>query len=715
MKIWTYIVLTFGISIHALGQAPTSPATSISLVSKYCSQATIGWSNGNGVRRIVVASKSSPVTFVPANNTFYLSNLNFGQGTNLGSNQYVVFNGSANSVTIEKLESNTTYHFAIYEYNQGPVDIYYLRTGPPTFNLTTENITASFTMDIRNQCDSGNVTNFTGSGAASNGSALTYSWDLDDGNTAATQNMSHTYANFGIYQVKLTINSFRCEAITILDDTIAPTPVVRFELDPAEPNNSQQQCFLEADGTTNFFKFKNNTIIGSLSGSISKTAYLRRYGDGTFDTRLKGQKTYNAPGIYIVRLSATSTQDSVVFCTDSFELTVEVRPRPIDTPLISFEKEMCLSGNLFTFENNTLDPGTVSTWDFGDGSSNTGNLVTHTYVAPGTYYINLTVVDGFGCYDEYYDSIRVAPQPNNTFAGLASSYCLGDAPINLQANLANGEWFGDNIDAAGSFSPIQLGISTVSYAVNESGCKDTFTLSTEVFAIPTFELGNDTSICSGTSFVLRVIKGTTNVSWSNGDVDSFTTVSSAGLLWAQRLENGCSYRDSIQVQVISIPSVYLGIDSLLCGDGRRVIDVTAKEATYTWSDGYSGGGNRVITNSGTYTVTVTNKCGTASDDVVLEFLPYVCDIFIPNAFSPNADGTNDVFRPSGNVELLSMMIFDRWGAKVYQSTPIEFAWNGTVQNVPAQVGHYYFVIRYLLPTDGTSVPITSSGEVYLIR
>jgi len=167
--------------------------------------------------------------------------------------------------------------------------------------------------------------------------------------------------------------------------------------------------------------------------------------------------------------------------------------------------------------------------------------------------------------------------------------------------------------------------------------------------------------------------------------------------------------------VISTPTVDLGIDSLLCGDGQRVIDVTAQEATYTWSDGYSGGGTRVINSSGTYAVTVSNKCGTASDDVVLEFLPYVCDIFIPNAFSPNGDGKNEVFQPSGNVEVLSMMIFDRWGAKVYQSTPLELAWDGTVQNEPAQGGHYYFVIRYLMPTNGTSVPLISSGEVYLIR
>ena len=114
MKIWIYILLTFSISINALGQAPTSQSTNISLVSKYCSQATIEWSNGDGVRRIVVASKSNAVTFVPNNNTFYLGNLNFGQGTNLGSNQFVVYNGSLNSVTVENLESNTTYHFAIY-------------------------------------------------------------------------------------------------------------------------------------------------------------------------------------------------------------------------------------------------------------------------------------------------------------------------------------------------------------------------------------------------------------------------------------------------------------------------------------------------------------------------------------------------------------------------------------------------------------------------
>lgn len=716
MKIWINILFCFILSLKVAAQAPSVQASAITVVSKYCSQATLQWTNGNGVRRIVVARKDNPVSFLPASNTFYLSNSSFGLGTDIGSNQYVVFNGSVNTVSVENLEPNATYHFAIFEYNQAGLVINYLTSGSPVLSLTTEDISASFTMDRRNQCDSGNITNFFGTATSSNGAALAFRWDFDDGNFANTQNASHTYTDFGIYKVKLTASSFKCAASAILDDTIAPTPVVSFEMDASLPNNGQQQCLVNADRSLNEFTFKNNTISQSISGTaFSKTSYFRQYGDGTSDIFLKGIKTYEASGIYLVRLRAASTQDSVVFCADSFELSVEVRPEPIDTPLLDFEKEMCLDGNLFTLENNTPDLATVSSWNFGDGNSSTGSSVNHTYASEGQYYITLEVIDGNGCFDAYLDSVRVAPQPDNTYGGLNRRYCIGDEPVELEATLGNGVWIGRGVDVSGVFFPSVLGPDTIRYAVNVDGCNDTFTQYTEVFDVPSFELGNDTTICQGTSFTKRILKGSTTTAWSTGDIDSFAIVSTSGIVWAQRTENGCSYSDTINVQVIALPTVNLGRDSVLCGDGQLQLDVTAPEATYAWSDGYSGGGKRTITSTGNYRVTVANKCGTATGEVVLEFLPFVCDVFVPNAFSPNDDGLNDIFKPTGNVEILSMQVYDTWGTKIYENSSTEKGWDGTVLSKPAQGGQYYFIIRYLLPTDGTSVPRTTSGDFYLVR
>jgi gliding motility-associated-like protein len=715
----TAISLLYIILFVALlkAQAPTVASSSVQVDSKFCSQVTLSWTNGNGGSRIVVASKGSAVTSVPSNDVYYLANDSFGNGGMLSATEFVVFNGSTNTTIVENLESNTTYHFKIFEYNGSGQTFDYLISSTVTFTVLTNNLIVNFTIDDPHQCQRGNLSSFTPSITQTVATAVTYAWDFDDGNTSSLQNPTHSYGLFGIYEVEVDVSSYRCQASFIAEDSVAPEPVVGFVLDNTVPGNFQEQCFLKPDGSTNYFKFNKIADFNSLGTPFSRTDSYWYYGDGKSDIGAgNGNNSYTNPGVYTVRLIAISTQNNIDFCTDSFDMTVEVRARPIDTALIEFDSAHCLNNNLFEFENNTADLATVSSWDFGDGNTDVGQSVTHNYSLVGEFEFTLEVVDAYGCYDIYQDSVEVVAQPNNDFSGLDIRYCLGDPNVILTPVLADGIWFGDNIDASnGEFSPSQLGLNTVSHTVDEFGCKDTVSYTTTVYQVPTFELGNDTSICVGTDFIRRIDKGASTVSWSTGATDSFTTVTAEGILWAERTEGGCTFRDSINITIIQAPSVNLGRDSLMCGDGVRVVDVRAAEGVYTWNDGYTGEGQRSITQTGVYSVTVTNKCGTATDEVDLEFLPYVCDIFIPNAFTPNDDGTNDEFRPLGNVELIGMQVFNRWGEQLYENTEDEFSWDGNYQNEAAQAGHYYFVIRYLLPQDGGELVKILSGEFYLIR
>lgn len=78
---------------------------------------TFKWTNGNGTGRIVVMRANNAVAFTPANATNYTANSAFGSGTNLGSDQYVVFNGTGNTVSVTNLLPSTTYHLTVFEYN----------------------------------------------------------------------------------------------------------------------------------------------------------------------------------------------------------------------------------------------------------------------------------------------------------------------------------------------------------------------------------------------------------------------------------------------------------------------------------------------------------------------------------------------------------------------------------------------------------------------
>lgn len=705
-------------------QEPTSHASNLVISDTFCSSVTLRWTNGNGASRIVIASEGTVVSSLPTDNIFYFGG-DYGSGTRLGNGQYAVYSGTGSFAVIENLKKNTTYYFSVFEFsnNSGGNPNYLTSTGYPESSVTTKDISVSFTIDDPYQCENVNQYNFTSVASQDPTGPINYLWRFGDGNTATTPNASHSYASYGLYEVSLIASSLKCADTMVRNDTVAPIPEFIFDLlqDSVDAGYTQDQCFVRPDGRTNAFFFYTSTSFKPLGRDfIDETVFYWKFGDGNVsdETVFEKDHSYAEPGTYIARLIQTTTNNRIEYCIDSLDFVVTVFPSPIDSSLIRFDSVLCLDNNLFSFEHNNVNPSISNRWSFGDGNVSAGSQVTHSYASAGVYGFELDAEDQNGCTGNYKDTIEVVPQPNNTISGLDARYCLGDDPVQLSVTISTGEWIAPNLNTTSlQFNPVTLGENTLRYAVDVDGCKDTAEVVTEVFPVPEFELGRDTSFCLGESLLLSIGKDSSQVSWSNGSNDSFTTVTSGGLLWAKKISGGCPYSDSIIVSQITAPSVDLGVDSTLCGDGVRRVDVQAAEAEYTWNDGYSGGGQRYITASGEYILTVTNKCGTDSDDVLLEFLPYVCDIFVPSAFTPNGDGQNDVFRPRGNVEVTSMEIYNRWGELLYTDNDESdgFSWDGFYEGNLVQQGHYYFIIGYLFPVNDGQLKEVISGEVYVLH
>lgn len=710
------ILLCLLVALYSKAQLPTIAASNLSVNQISCSEATLSWTSGNGSARIVIASESASLSSLPTQNVYYLATDSFGNGSSLGANEYVVYNGFRNTVTVKKLKPNTTYYFSVFEYNGSGLVFDYMVSNYPEQSDKTETLSVDFTLSDDYQCELGNSTDFIPTVTQSNPQTLSYSWDFGDMTTSNNMNPTKSYSNYGIYKVNLIVSSPGCKASVYKYDTIAPAPIVDFDLDPSVSDNTVVQCFQKPDGSANHFYFENNSTFRYLSTPSSNTVFKWFYGDGTFDNQIiNGDVSYTKPGVYTVKLVISNSftpRDEL--CKDSLDLIVEVRQKPIDTSLLQLDSVMCLNGNLFEFEHNTTDLTATHKWDFGDGNTASSAKTSHSYADVGNYELTLEVTDDNGCYGVYKDKVAVVAQPDNSFSGLKSTYCLGEDSSSLLPLLPGGIWFGSQVTPSGVFTPSQLGKQEISYAIDDNGCKDTFSQSTTVFDIPVFNLGQDTAICQNSSFIKRINRGSTTLSWSTGDTDSFTTIDKAGVLWAEKTENGCSFRDSMFVSVIAPPFFELGGDSLLCGDGVKNIDVTAQDATYTWNDGYVGS-TRTIINSGYYAVEVTNICGTWKDDITLTFLPFACEIFIPNAFSPNRDGLNDIFKPSGNVTLISMSVYNRWGELLYKNSDQSFGWNGMANDDKAQEGYYFYIIQYSKPVDGIETSFTAKGEVYLLR
>lgn len=107
----------FGISPPPLCTSPTIQASTFTSSAITTTTATIGWTRGNGNNVLVVARAGSAVDADPVSGTTYTANAAFGTGSQIGTGNFVVYNGPLSSVNLTSLTSGTAYHFAVYEYN----------------------------------------------------------------------------------------------------------------------------------------------------------------------------------------------------------------------------------------------------------------------------------------------------------------------------------------------------------------------------------------------------------------------------------------------------------------------------------------------------------------------------------------------------------------------------------------------------------------------
>lgn len=115
--------------------APTTQASAFTSTSATGNTFTLGWTKGNGDGRIIIARKGAPVDVTPVDLTNYYASENFGTGTKIGTNNYVVYKDNGSTATVKNLEPNVTYYFAVFEYN-GSVSPVFLSPGASTSAIT---------------------------------------------------------------------------------------------------------------------------------------------------------------------------------------------------------------------------------------------------------------------------------------------------------------------------------------------------------------------------------------------------------------------------------------------------------------------------------------------------------------------------------------------------------------------------------------------------
>ena len=179
----------------------------------------------------------------------------------------------------------------------------------------------------------------------------------------------------------------------------------------------------------------------------------------------------------------------------------------------------------------------------------------------------------------------------------------------------------------------------------------------------------------------------------------------------------CSKTENLLVQVYANPVVHMADYDTLCSEQAIILKPGEGYASYKWQDG-STEPQLEATQEGLYWVIVTDFHGCEGGDSVL-MRPCELLLWMPNAFSPNGDGLNDVFGPKYNLDLdfsFHMLIFNKWGEQIFESNSVKKPWDGTFKGKACPPDLYTWTISFHAPNTYHFIQKSpQSGMVMLLK
>jgi len=246
------------------------------------------------------------------------------------------------------------------------------------------------------------------------------------------------------------------------------------------------------------------------------------------------------------------------------------------------------------------------------------------------------------------------------------------------------------------------------------GCDSVIKTNLAVSPKPQPNLGTDGNLCGNNNSAIITPGLFTSYLWQDNSTQPGYVVTGPGKFWVTVTDvNNCSATDTLNVSRIdTIPTNFLPGNQELCYG--NVLRITVPDYfTYQWSTG-SIADFIDATKFGTYYLTVKdfNSC-TGIDSITIDRKNCIY-MAIPNAFTPNGDTKNDIFKPEifQSVQNFSFVVFNRYGQKVFETTQYGKGWDGTLKGKALPSASYVFSIRY---TNIFGVETVENGFVLLIR
>lgn len=420
--------------------------------------------------------------------------------------------------------------------------------------------------------------------------------------------------------------------------------------------------------------------------------------------------SFDAPGIY-----------SLVFVSDcgNIDADIEVTGPVFTDPLFSATPEACINGDV-EVEIPDWEPGNADlVLDQGNGSETIPqeSVFILTYPEAGTYLMQLTGLL-HGCEVDFEVSVDIE-EPLELELPAGESICTGEVAA-LDLSSFNFPVFLDG-NALGIFQTSSAGTYTFT-ASNACGTVSAdYVVDLTTFFPKPFQ--DAQVICEERDTVsLGFLNPTVNVEWQSGHEGPVINATEAGVYTAQVSDSSGACGREFQFDLEAFPydrrEVFPDEGIALCAEGVRAIQPVFIGVPYTFPDG-STGYSYEVEESGTIEVFYSDGCHEYAHSVDVEVRECLCPLWVPNAFTPDGDGKNDIFKPVADCPVYDyrLRIFNRWGEQVFESRDIDEGWNGSSPNSDyfADNALYIYLIDYVQDLEGLDVPTELKGHLNLLR
>ena len=333
---------------------------------------------------------------------------------------------------------------------------------------------------------------------------------------------------------------------------------------------------------------------------------------------------------------------------------------------------------------------------------------------PGLY--NDTLRNIRGC-DSIITSLTLNVDASVTELNDSLGLCPGTSSLSLNAGNISNTYLWSTGAVSNSIVVSNAGIYTV-IVKGLNGCVANDSFHVLTLNAPNISLDKNMVLCSGQPRTIDAGAGYKQYLWSTGSTSQTISIQSLGKYWVTVTDRfSCEATDTTDVnQTANPPSGFLPPDTAVCAYANFKLAPTAGFDKYVWSTGETSS-SIMVSEPGIYSLTVTdNNTCVGSDTINVNPKPCTEGIFVPNAFTPNGDGHNDLLRPinlnNEPVTNFRFAIFNRWGQRIFESRDPSSGWDGRMQGTDQPTGVYVWQLEYQFPQQ----PLTNhSGTVVLIR